>query len=780
LNPGWLYIDQPVTQGTRLRFDIQIDRRGSFVCTGLLYTLNLEFFSNYDYSDVYAWFIGDNIQSQWIGSSVAAQTHWIGGLGTIPNPPFPGYDDAVDIVFRFNRDVITNKLTLQVLSFRACDTWFRGRRTQVTAQAQFYFKSAGNNIFIFETEPIETIPDIFFENHLTFPIDTDGNHLSNGADGDQSQDIAIGQPAIINTRFFNCFAFGNGAESYRIRDSITERYFNLGNRVTTVESRNYKETRRFSDITYSGVYNPFTNFNNLNVFNQALVNFKSLEVSFGEVQILDGRETDVLVLQEDKISYVLAGKNLLSDSAAGSAITSVPEVLGTQIARVEKYGISFNPESYVQWGPNRYFTDAKRGAVLQLTGTSAGNDQLNVISEANMRTWFRDEFISTFNMQKLGGFDPYSNEYVLTSNDVKIPMPLVCGKCGRTSTLTFAQGAGVTNIYEFCSDLGAAIGDVVIDFVVVSIDIDSEFEVDVTYDAVTYSSGVQTTSGQVSFFKNTQQPNNTSVSLTVTGNAVISITVACPDEEVMNLVEVVLTNNVDSGLATLKQFNYVNGAYTSPLQSNFFIFGGWTGNPPVSYYLLTNGFEGQGPIPVTGSTMTLRINETLPWVSYSFDPAKNKFRYLRTTVLYGNNDVDMQAMLALSTVAAPIYNPLTDVYAADFSVPPNVLGEYLYAIWDLRESYPATLCYAENIFDVCCDCAPCEEACSYYVFENPITNVDDAKILLPLGLCGEPLALIQTILPGETYSFCLPNVKDNYIISSGNPVIYMQSCDCPG
>ena len=87
----------------------------------------------------------------------------------------------------------------------------------------------------------------------------------------------------------------------------------------------------------------------------ARVNFKNLEEVFGPIQILSGRETDILTLQEDKISYVLAGKNLLSDAAAGSAITSVPEVLGTQIARVEEYGISQNPESFVQYGFNKFF-----------------------------------------------------------------------------------------------------------------------------------------------------------------------------------------------------------------------------------------------------------------------------------------------------------------------------------------------------------------------------------------------------------------------------------------
>ena len=93
----------------------------------------------------------------------------------------------------------------------------------------------------------------------------------------------------------------------------------------------YKEANRFADITYSGVFNDESNINKLNEFNIALLNFKPLEDSYGPIQKLQARSTDILTLQEDKISYVLAGKNLLSDAAVGGAITSVPEVLGTQI-----------------------------------------------------------------------------------------------------------------------------------------------------------------------------------------------------------------------------------------------------------------------------------------------------------------------------------------------------------------------------------------------------------------------------------------------------------------
>ena len=48
----------------------------------------------------------------------------------------------------------------------------------------------------------------------------------------------------------------------------------------------------------------------------------------------------------------------------------MPEVLGLQIARIEDYGISFNPESFSSFGPDKFFTDSKRGALIQLKGSN--------------------------------------------------------------------------------------------------------------------------------------------------------------------------------------------------------------------------------------------------------------------------------------------------------------------------------------------------------------------------------------------------------------------------
>jgi len=783
LHPTWTHIAYSVPAGSVIQISITIDRRSVFgvaSCGDIKYEYNKTFISSSDYQDMEAWFFGDSIDltindgTFFSGSATNVYT-------SILNPIFPDCSNS-DIYWSMQRDPITNKLTLDIKGLIGCAgprfPLFQALGKSIVS-IDIVVNRAVDNI-IFETEPIDTLPDVFFENELSFPIDSSGNHLSNGSSGDQSQDIATSTPAIIQTGFFNCFAFGNGAESYKIRDSIIGRDFNLGNRVTTVAAQDYKESRRFADITYSGVYNPETNVNKLNEFNGALLNYKNLELSFGAVYILDGRETDVLVLQEDKVSYVLAGKNLLSDAAAGGAITSVPEVLGTQIARVENYGISFNPESYSKWGYDKFFTAAKRGAVIQLKGNSYSNEQLAVISDMNMRTWFRDEFISRFNNQKLGAFDPYMNEYVLTLNDREIPMEEECIGCGVTRTFTFAQGK-ITSEINFCVDFATKIGPVNVDWLVQTIDGDADFVIDVEYDGTTYTSGLQTTSGYFDFFKIYQSPSTGTVTITATGNVVLSLTVGCPVPVPMTLIEVVLTDDCDAGLATLKQFNYVNGPFTSPIQSNFFIFASGTNNPLVSYYLTTSGFEGQGSLPPEGALMTLQINETPPYVSYVFEPGQNKFRYLRSTVLYGNNDVDMQAMLSFSSIATPIVNPSTGIYNATFTVPPTVDGQYLYAIWDLRSSIGVQLCYHPTALDeVCCNCEPCLAECNSYLFQNPKEATEDAIIEFPLGLCGSPETYTETLAPNSSISLCIPNDKENYTILQGNPIIYMESCECGG
>ena len=699
LHPTWVYEDYSVPAGSKVTLYFKIDRCGTgSSCERLYAEYSSTFTSSRNYDNMYDWWIGDNI-----GNTLIRATTDSASIDFIPGFGQPAYSFDISHL-QFNRDAATNRLWLNITSFYSC-TGFGAdcRRVFVNANIQVF---RALDTIIFETQPSDALPDVFFENNLSFAIDDNGNHEGNVQD--QINIITNptgGVPAIIDTGFYNCYSFGNGAESYKINDSIVGRSFNLGERVTTVAAQDYKAADRFSDITYSGIYNGESNINKLNEFNAGLSNFKHCEASFGEIQLLDGRNTDILTLQEDKISYVLAEKNLLSDASVGGIITATPEVLGTQIARTEKYGISFNPESYVQWGYDRFFTDAKRGAVIQLKGGESQSEQLVVVSNQNMRTWFRDEFNSSFNYQKLGGFDPYMNEYVLSINDRQLPTNPQCLSCGVSQVFTLSIGTEESKQETYCVDLGPTVGFSKVAWIFTNIEEGATLDVSVDYDGTIVSSGPIDADGDITFNKNNISVETATITLTYTGDMVVSVIGECCVSEPLTVIEVVLTNDSESGSTIHTQYRYTNGVFTGPLLSNLVLFGSGTVTPLVSRYNISTGFAGDGGFPPEFSTMRLSTNAIAP-DDYVFDIVQDKFRYLRSSTLYNNTSGDINSLLTASTVATPNLGS-APLYYADFEVPASIDGEYLYLIWDLRDAILTELCYAGEAFGyICCGCEP--------------------------------------------------------------------------
>ena len=697
LNPTWVYEDYTIPAGSIITLNFDWNRAGvGGSCERRGYTFERRLTASANYDNIQDWWNGDNVAALLdTGTSKDGSTE----LQYIPATGFLTQTSFTIMYIQFDRNLITNELQLQFSTGKSCTGvgYPNSRKYCVTTGIEVL---RAVDLMIFETEPQDALPDVFFENNLSFGIDIDGNHLGNV----QNQNIIGNTPGIVDTEFFNCFSFGNGAESYKIRDSIIGRSFNFGERVTTVAEQDYKEADRFADITYSGNYNQETNVNRLNEFNKGLSNYKNCEASFGEIFILDGRETDVLTLQEDKISYVLAGKNLLSDASAGGIVTATPEVLGTQIARTEKYGISFNPESYVQWGYDRFFTDVKRGAVIQIKGDSGQTDQLVVISEQNMRTWFRDEFNASFNTQKLGGFDPYMNEYVLSMNEELLPINPQCLSCGVSQTFTLSIDDEVSKQFVYCVDLGPLVGLSEVTWSFTSIEPGATLDIQVDYDGTIVSSGPTSVAGSLFFDKNNILVETAEITLTYTGDMVVSVLADCCQAEELNIVEVVITNNSEAGQTIHTQYRYIDGAFIGPLLSNLVVFQSGTGTPLVSRYNITTGFVGSGGFPPELSTMRLSTNKIAP-DSYDFDIVQDKFKYFRSPVLFDNNDIDIQALLAASSTATP-NSGSTPLFYADFIVPASVNGDYLYLIWDLRDAILAELCFAANVIDACCDCTP--------------------------------------------------------------------------
>jgi len=435
------------------------------------------------------------------------------------NQLIPKVGDAL-IVKRDATGFTTSEIIVEVL-----DLQFQAGGFISGAPAGLYMKvndgsfnrGTAGDLIVFETQPEEVNNDIYYEASESFAI-INGLHQ-----GNILNQAPPTQPAISRLNFFNCYTFGNGVEGYRIEDKITEGSVILGNRFSSVANEDYSEAHRFASITYSGVYQGETNVNKLNEFNLALVNYDDLEKSFASIQKMYGRQTDVLVLQEDKISYVLAGKNLLSDASGGGAITSVPEVLGTQIARLEEYGIGLNPESFAAFGYEKYFVDAKRGAVLRLYGSAYSNEQLTVVSENGMGSWFRDEFNASMNSQKIGGYDPYLDEYVLSikpNNPIESPETIVpCGTFidtlvifDKTEEFTLSLGE-VTGSFDLIWTVGLVAGSV-------------EFQV--IYDGVTTTSGPVAAPGSITVSKPTAFPTTATVRVIVLDGAQYTLEITCP------------------------------------------------------------------------------------------------------------------------------------------------------------------------------------------------------------------------------------------------------------
>lgn len=244
-----------------------------------------------------------------------------------------------------------------------------------------------------------------------------GTIAFNNTDQDQGVGINPAQLSINNYRFknsdYNAFAYGNGLESYRILDDYNAPRMDYSLRASTI-IEDYEEQQKYASLTYSGLYRGDSSINRLNEFNLSLANFKNLDKSFGPVRKLFARDTDLLVLHQDKVTSVYYGKNLLVDAVGGSQVASVPEVLGTQIASQSEYGISDNPESFAVWSNNYYFSDARRGVVLMMTG----NDIVE-ISENGLRDYFIDFFSLAPNTQKLGGYDPHNQTYMISGNNIE-------------------------------------------------------------------------------------------------------------------------------------------------------------------------------------------------------------------------------------------------------------------------------------------------------------------------------------------------------------------------
>lgn len=243
---------------------------------------------------------------------------------------------------------------------------------------------------IFETEPLETKTelDIYYETEKAIPIEEHG------------------QSHTLN--WYNAICFGNGVESNRIRDDFNAIFIDTGVRASTVLAEPFKEEHKFNGLIWSGIINSRSSTNQSNQFNMANAITKDLLPSYGSIQKLFARDSDLVIYCEDKIVRALADKDILYNADGSANITASNKVIGNVIPFTGEYGISTHPESFAYYGFRAYNTDAKRGVVLRLS-----QDGLTPISAANMGGYFRQLLYGNTDLL-IGSYDNRNKLYNLS------------------------------------------------------------------------------------------------------------------------------------------------------------------------------------------------------------------------------------------------------------------------------------------------------------------------------------------------------------------------------
>jgi len=246
------------------------------------------------------------------------------------------------------------------------------------------------NPAIWETEPAE-VPelDIYHAASDVYPI----------SEMQQPKKLA----------WHNCWGFGNGVESNRIRDDFNAAVLDKNPIVSAVLEEPYQEIRKGSGMIYSQIFNSTSGVNGLNQFIQAEKITKDLNPSYGSIQKLHSRDTDLIALAEDKCFRVLANKDALYNADGNSNVTSNFNVLGQATPYVGEFGISKNPESFASYGFRAYFTDKNRGTVLRLS-----RDGIEEIATKGMSDFFSDNMPHTNFL--IGSYDDTKDSYNLSLN----------------------------------------------------------------------------------------------------------------------------------------------------------------------------------------------------------------------------------------------------------------------------------------------------------------------------------------------------------------------------
>ena len=174
-------------------------------------------------------------------------------------------------------------------------------------------------------------------------------------------------------------------------------------------------TVRFSDINVED-----TSTRQLNVFYEstsALLGitsgFVDYEKDYGAIQKLVSRESDLILLHENKTNKAMVGKDIFSSPTGSGEVAVSSNALSEGVPFLGDFGVGLNPESVAVYNNVIYYVDVRKGSVIRLS-----RDGITQISENQMHNYFNDKskcLIMTGAAFKVHGvYNREYNEYIVT------------------------------------------------------------------------------------------------------------------------------------------------------------------------------------------------------------------------------------------------------------------------------------------------------------------------------------------------------------------------------
>jgi len=632
-----LYEDIPITQGSRIDINLHNNRKFDGDWKDLDFTKT--YFASQDYANFEVWYNTE------VNNNTSPFLYPTNGFvrGIVYNNGF----------FKTFTPSSTGALYLQI------HNEYNGN-----GQHKSYLNGsvkiiAANGLIILETEEKKSIEEeIFYETAQIFDI-VNGFHQGNL----QNQNSVL--PAVIDLDFFNCFCQGNGAESYIIKDAFNKPYLNNDLRPSAVSIEKYKAVRRYADLTYGDPYIESSNINGLNVFNASTGNFKELDKQYGSIQKLHSRDNDILVLKESKASKVMFEKGLLTNSDGSTNVTSIDKILGPEIMYLGDNGIGKNPESFAENDYQIYYANTKQGTVSRLSIDGVTDIIYGMVD------WFRDIFRLQPNSKKLGGFDPYTKQYVISvGNEPEKVLQLQCG-----NEIIKDNQAGSFSYELKLNDLS---GDIILNYNITA----GNATIVALFNEISHVVSNVSGLGNITFNRDSLVENVVLVTITAVSSTIsYEIGNVCPIGSELKIVSIIVNDAEDVGKNSFNRFKWGS----SFMYSTDDLFDA----VPVSKFFTETGIEGVGKFPLNNSIFTVQsFKDSLASGEFLLTEC-NRIGYIVSDTIYEESDIN--AILSAAT-----YLDITEseeegyykISSGSFLFNRTEPDQLLYLIWDYTNRKP--------------------------------------------------------------------------------------------